>query len=78
MGEIFEAIGITLKLIFGATWYLIVMLPLAFLAFVIGIVLIPVDLLVLLLSFGQVKFQIFSSFMHAANKSLMWYADTMT
>ena len=78
MEEALKAIGTAIKLIVGAAWYLIVMLPLAGLAFIIGIILIPADLIVLLFSMGQIKFQIFYSFMHAAEKSLSWYADTMT
>ncbi|HHB91678.1 MAG TPA: hypothetical protein ENK59_00505 [Thioploca sp.] len=77
MEEAFEAIGTALKLIIGTAWYLIVMLPLAVIVFIVGLVLLPVDLLVLVISFGEIKFQIFSSFMHASKTSLMWYAETM-
>ncbi len=77
MEEAFAAIVTALRLIVGAAWYLIIMLPLSLIALILGIVLIPVDLLILIISFNQIKFQIYSSFMHAARKSLTWYAETM-
>lgn len=72
---IFDAIGMTIRLVFGATVFILLILPLSIGSFALSFLLLPVDLIVTILSGGTVKFPIFSGFQSVAKGLLGWFSD---
>ena len=75
MGEAFEAIGEAIKLCLMVVVYAIIMIPLGIACFLASFLLIPLDLIVLVFSFGQVKFSVLRAFQTAAAKCFAWFAE---
>jgi hypothetical protein len=78
MNDFFNAIWTVIKLLGGVAIYTIFMIPLTFLCYILAILLIPLDLLVLIFSWGELNFEILKSFKKAARTSIMWFRNNYT
>jgi hypothetical protein len=77
MDEFESAITTAIVYFIGAIFYIFIMIPLGLLCILASIVLLPLDFLVLLISFGRAEFDIFKGFQKAGSLCFQWFAETI-